>query len=90
MADTIITNTPDRGATEDNSALGLVLALIVVAVVVIGGIYLYRHGSIGVPNTGGTNINVTVPGTGSDSGGGGAPSGGSGGDTGGSTGGSTQ
>jgi hypothetical protein len=76
MADTIITNTPERGVSSDNGALGVVLALIVLAVVVIGGIYLYRHGSVGVPNTG-TNINVTVPSTDSGPGSGGAASDGS-------------
>jgi hypothetical protein len=75
MADTIITNTPER-EVSDNGALGLVLALIVLAVVVIGGVYVYRHSSVGVPNTGDTNINVTVPGTGAEPGTGGAPSGG--------------
>jgi hypothetical protein len=82
MADTIITNTPDR-EVSDNNAVGIVLALIVLAVVIIGGIYLYRHGSVGVPNTGDTNITVTVPGTGSDAGSGSpsAPSGGASGST---------
>ena len=75
MADTIITNTPERD-TSDSSAVGIVLALIVLAVVVIGGIYLYRHGSIGVPNTGGTNINVTVPGADNSGGSSGGSSGG--------------
>lgn len=58
MADTII-NTPDR--TGDNSALGLVVALIIVAAIIVAGFVWYRHGAPGAPNSGATNINVTVP-----------------------------
>lgn len=66
MADTIITNTPDRGG---DSAAGWVVALIVLAAVIVGGIYVYRHGipSRAAPQ-GGTNINVSVPLPGSNSG----------------------
>jgi len=80
MADTIITNTPDRSNANDNGA-GLVLALIVIVALLVGGYFLYRHGAPGVPNTGSTNVNVTLPSTGGGSGatGGGAAGGATGG-----------
>ncbi len=56
MADTIVTNTP--GTTSD-SAAGWVVALIVLAAVVIGGLIWYRSGA-SLPS-GDTNINVSVP-----------------------------
>lgn len=80
MADTIITNTPDR--QQDSGAVGLILALIIVAAIVVGGFVWYRKGAPGVPNTGGTNINVTLP-SGSGSTGGGSAGGGASGGTGG-------
>lgn len=86
MADTIITNTPDRGQnTGDSSAVVALIALILV-IAVVAGIYLYRRGIPAVPNTGGTNINVTLP-----AGGTGASGGTTGGTSaGGTTGGATQ
>ncbi len=58
MADTIVTNTP--GTTNSDSAAGWVVALIVLAAIVIGGLIWYRSGAP-VPAGGGTNINVSVP-----------------------------
>jgi hypothetical protein len=57
MADTIVTNTPARD--EDSSALGWIVALIVVLAVVVAGFVWYQRGAE-IPNTG-TNINVEVP-----------------------------
>lgn len=68
MADTIITNTPER-RVEDNGAAGLLLAFIVIVALLIGGYFLYRHGAPGVPNTGSTNVNVTLPSSGGSAGG---------------------
>ncbi|MDB5238048.1 MAG: hypothetical protein JWM46_318 [Candidatus Kaiserbacteria bacterium] len=65
MADTVVV---DRGSnSQDNSAVGMVLALIVVLALVIGGVYLYRHGGARAANPG-TNINVTLPAAGSSGG----------------------
>ena len=87
MADTIITNTPDR-RSDDSGAVGLIVALIILLAILVAGFVWYRHGA-GIPNTGGaTNINVTVPTPGGT--GGGASGGTGGGATGGSTGGATQ
>lgn len=85
MADTIITNTPDRGTRDDSSgAVGLVVALIILLAILVAGFVWYRHGA-GIPNTGGggTNINVSVP----TPGGGGATGGTTGGASTGGTGG---
>lgn len=57
MADTMITNTPARD--EDSSALGWIVALIVLLAVIVAGFVWYQRGAE-VPNTG-TDINVTVP-----------------------------
>ena len=58
MADTIITNTPDSG----DSAMGGVVALIIVGVLVVGAIFLYQTGAFSTmtnPDT--TEVNVTIP-----------------------------
>ncbi len=57
MADTIITNTP----SSDSGAAGWVIALIVVAALVIGGIVLYQSGAFNGGAGGATDINVTIP-----------------------------
>jgi hypothetical protein len=60
MADTII-NTPSRD--DASSAVGWIVALIVVLAVIIAGFVWVRR-DVGVPNTGtGTNINVDLPST---------------------------
>lgn len=59
MADTVI-NTPSRN--DESSALGWIVALIVVLAVIVAGFVWVRR-DVGVPNTG-TNINVEVPTTG--------------------------
>lgn len=74
MADTIITNTPER---QDSGALGLVIALIIAAAIIAAGVIWYRHGAPGVPNTGSTNINVTLPSNSGSSGDTGSSAGGS-------------
>ncbi len=61
MADTIITNTPDRS----DSATGGIIALVLVVALLLGGILLYRNGAFTngptPATTEDTNINVTVP-----------------------------
>ncbi len=59
MADTIV-NTPS--GSGDNGASGVVVALVLVALVVVGGFVWYRYYGGGKPASDGTtNINVTVP-----------------------------
>ncbi len=68
MADTIITNTPER--TDDSSVVGWVVALIVVLAVLVAGYVWVRNGA-NAPASGGagTNINVQLPtGTGGEGG----------------------
>jgi hypothetical protein len=83
MADTIVTNTPGvtRSADDGASAVGWVVAALVLLAVVVAGFVLYRNGAFSGAGAGGTNINVTVP---SGSGGAGGGAGGTG-DTGGAT-----
>jgi len=60
MADTIITNSPEKN--DGDSGAGWVVALVIIIVVVVGGILLYRHGAFrAAAPAGNTNINVTVP-----------------------------
>ena len=59
MADTIITNSPER---DGDGGAGWVVALVIIIAVVVGGIVLYRRGVFrAVAPAGNTNINVTVP-----------------------------
>lgn len=59
MADTIVTNSP---GTSDSGAAGMVIALIVLVVVIVGGIVLYQRGVFNNPSQpADTNINVTIP-----------------------------
>ena len=70
MADTIITNSPDRGTVaQDNGAVGLVVAILVVLALIVLGLFFFRHGAPGVPNTGSTNVNVSLPSGGGTDGG---------------------
>ena len=57
MADTIVTSSPARD--DGSSALGWIVALIVVLAVIVAG-FIWVRSDVGVPNTG-TNINVEVP-----------------------------
>lgn len=58
MADTIITNSPER----DGGGAGWFVALVIIIAVVVGGILLYRSGAFrAVAPASDTNINVTVP-----------------------------
>ena len=60
MADTIITNSPERD--NGNGSAGWIVALILIIVVVVGGIILYRRGAFrAAAPASNTNINVTVP-----------------------------
>lgn len=59
MADTIITNTP--GSTDSNGTAGLIMIVILIATLLIGGMYLYKKGYFSANNDSTTNINVTVP-----------------------------
>jgi len=84
MADTIIER--NTRADTDSSGGWAVAVVVLIAVVVLGGLFLYYHRGAGpaLPNTGapsGTNVNVTLPG--------GSGGGASGGTTGGATGGAT-
>ncbi len=59
MADTIVTNTP---GTNDSGAAGMIIALVVVVVAIVGGVMLYQRGFFGASAPADTtNINVTVP-----------------------------
>ena len=59
MADTIITNSPEK---SDGCGAGWVVALVIIIAVVVGGIVLYRRGAFRAAATASnTNINVTVP-----------------------------
>ncbi len=73
MADTIITNTPE--GRDGSGAAGMVLAVIVIIALIVGGFFLYRHGAPGVPNTGSTNVNVSLPAGGGSGGAAGGTSG---------------
>ncbi len=61
MADTIITNSPDKNGGD---SAGWVVALVVIIALVVGGVLLYQNGffrgSAPAPADN-TNINVTVP-----------------------------
>ncbi len=61
MADTIITNSPERD--NGDGGAGWVVALVIIIAVIVGGIILYRHGAFGntAQPANSTNINVTVP-----------------------------
>jgi len=59
MADTIITNSPER---DGGGGAGWVVALVIIIAVVVGGIMLYRSGAFrSAAPASDTNINVTVP-----------------------------
>ena len=60
MADTIITNSPDRGRGDGGA--GWAVALVIIIAVVVGGIILYKKDVFrgGSPSND-TNINVTIP-----------------------------
>ena len=59
MADTIITNSPER---DGGGGAGWVVALVIIIAVVVGGIVLYRRGVFrAVAPASDTNINVTIP-----------------------------
>ena len=60
MADTIITNSPERDGGDGGA--GWIVALVLIIAVVVGGIILYRRGAFrAVAPASNTNINVTVP-----------------------------
>ncbi len=60
MADTIITNSPEKSGGD--SGAGWVVALVLIIAFVVGGVILYRRGAFRTAApAGNTNINVTVP-----------------------------
>ena len=60
MADTIITNSPERNTGDGGS--GWIVALVIIIAVVVGGVILYRRGAFrAVTPASTTNINVTIP-----------------------------
>lgn len=62
MADTVITNTPGvtRSADEGTTAVGWVVAGLVVLALIVAGFVLYQNGTFSGVGAG-TDINVTVP-----------------------------
>ncbi len=59
MADTIVTNSP---GTNDSSAVGMVVAFIILIAILAGGVVMYQRGFFnGTAPADTTNINVTVP-----------------------------
>lgn len=60
MADTIITNSPEKGGGDGGA--GWIVALVLIIAVVVGGVILYRRGAFrAVAPASDTNINVTIP-----------------------------
>ncbi|MDO8481681.1 MAG: hypothetical protein Q7S75_01190 [bacterium] len=64
MADTIV-NVPDASGSGD---AGWLVALVVILVVIVGGVMWYRYGYFAPTPSSGTNINVTIPAPGTNSG----------------------
>ena len=59
MTDTIVTNSP---GTNDSSAVGMIMAFIILIAVLAGGVVLYQRGVFNTSNPADTtNINVTIP-----------------------------
>jgi len=58
MADTIITNSPER---DGSGGAGWVVALVIIIAVVVGGIVLYRRGAFRTAAPASNTINVTIP-----------------------------
>ena len=59
MADTIVTNSP---GTNDSSAIGMVMAFIVLIAVLAIGVVMYQRGFFNNSKPADTtNINITVP-----------------------------
>lgn len=60
MADTIVTNSP---GTNDSSAVGIVMAFILLIAVVAAGFVMYQRGVFNSTSKPAdtTNINVTIP-----------------------------
>ena len=59
MADTIITNSPER---DGESGAGWVVVLVIIIAVVVGGILLYRRGVFrSAAPASKTEINVKIP-----------------------------
>ncbi|MEN9582264.1 MAG: hypothetical protein RL641_218 [Candidatus Parcubacteria bacterium] len=58
MADTIITNSPER---DGGGGAGWVVALVIIIAAVVGGVLLYRSGAFRSAAPASNTINVTVP-----------------------------
>jgi hypothetical protein len=80
MADTVVNTPSGTRDTSDSSAAGWIVALVVLAVIVLGALVWARRG-IPAPTNPGTNINVTAPTTPGTGGTGGGGTGGTGGTT---------
>lgn len=64
MADTIITNSPERRSSDEGA--GWLVALVIVIAIIVGGVFLYRSGFFWSANSqpaddNDTNINVSIP-----------------------------
>jgi len=59
MADTIITNSPERN--DSDGGAGWVVALVIIIAVIVGGVILYRRGAFRAAAPANNTINVTVP-----------------------------
>jgi len=63
MADTIITNSPEKNNGNGDGGAGWFLAVVIIIAVAVVGVILYKNGvfsKTAAPNNS-TNINVTVP-----------------------------
>jgi hypothetical protein len=57
MAETVVVQPANQ---SDNSAVVMILGIIVIVALVIGGVYIYRHNGVRAASPA-TNINVTLP-----------------------------
>lgn len=62
MADTIVTNTPGvtRSADGGATAIGWVVAILVILALIVAGFVLYRSGALS-PSGSAADINIMVP-----------------------------
>ena len=71
MADTTIVNTPSRGVDTSDSAIGWIIAAIILVAVLVGGVGLVRRGTVAPAGSAAPAASVQVSGsTGGGTGGG--------------------